>query len=182
MGLFSTKTTEEKLLNELSEEAKKKYFSYTEERKEEILELYKKSPFKAPREIEKEVKKDKKKEEEIKRREEFLENQKIFTEELRKKPLDESLVMRGLDNLTNSTEDLVKRANFPNDWMEISSLATQLANIGNPTNMHMLNMSQTNVSQNFVIIKVLDDIKKNNKHIIEQNNEIIRLLKIISEK
>ena len=42
MGLFSTKTTEEKLLNELSEEAKKKYFSYTEERKEEILELYKK--------------------------------------------------------------------------------------------------------------------------------------------
>lgn len=44
MGLFSTKTTEEKLLNELSEEAKKKYFSYTEERKEEILELYKKSP------------------------------------------------------------------------------------------------------------------------------------------
>lgn len=46
----------------------------------------------------------------------------------------------------------------------------------------MLNMSQTNVSQNFVIIKVLDDIKKNSKHIIEQNNEIIRLLKIISEK
>ncbi len=29
--------------------------------------------------------------------------------------------MRDLDNLTNSTEDLVKRANFPNDWMEISS-------------------------------------------------------------
>lgn len=37
MGLFSTKTTEEKLLNELNEDSKKKYFSYTEERKEEIL-------------------------------------------------------------------------------------------------------------------------------------------------
>ncbi|MFK3833325.1 hypothetical protein ACI2IN_13090, partial [Staphylococcus saprophyticus] len=64
----------------------------------------------------------------------------------------------------------------------ISNFITQFSNIGNPTNMHMLNMSQTNVNQNFVFIKLLDEISKENSKIIEQNNEIIKLLKIISEK
>lgn len=66
--------------------------------------------------------------------------------------------------------------------MNISNFITQFSNIGNPTNMHMLNMGQTNVNQNFIFIKLLDEIKEENSKIIEQNKEIIKLLKIISEK
>ena len=66
--------------------------------------------------------------------------------------------------------------------MQVSNFITQIANVSNPTNMHMLSMSQTNVNQNFVFIKLLDEIKEDHSKIIKQNDEIIRLLKIISDK
>mgnify|MGYP001127117260 FL=1 len=38
------------------------------------------------------------------------------------------------------------------------------------------------INQNFVVIKILDEQLKQNKKIIEQNNEIISLLKQIANK
>ncbi|WP_176721507.1 hypothetical protein, partial [Staphylococcus equorum] len=95
-------------------------------------------------------------EQKLKEQEKEEERLKNYEEELKNTEIADSLKIKGLNNLTPLTEDLVKRANFPNDMMNISNFITQFSNIGNPTNMHMLNMSQTNVNQNFVFIKLLD--------------------------
>ncbi|HJF68356.1 MAG TPA: hypothetical protein K8V85_08595 [Staphylococcus kloosii] len=191
MGIFknNNKTDEEKLWEMLSVYGKSMYSTYSDEKKEEILYVFKESRHKAmdliTSDLQKRNEADRKNEilrqnEEKKKKEE--EDLKIQTKNLQSKDIDNSLKIKGLNNLSSLTEDLVKRANFPTNMMEISNFITQLSNIGNPTNMHMLNMNQTNVSQNFVFIKLLDEIKKDNTKIINQNDEIIRLLKLISEK
>lgn len=175
MGLFKENSDQDKLWSMLNEHGQAMYRKYDDERKEEILAIFKKSKNKAINEISLDMDKEEKIKEE-------QENLKKYEEDLKSKEIGSSLKIRGLDNLSSLTEDLVKRADFPNDMMNISNFITQLSNIGNPTNMHMLNMSQTNVNQNFVFIKLLDEIKEGNSKIIEQNDEIIKLLKIISEK
>ncbi|MBN6204238.1 hypothetical protein JZH61_10410 [Staphylococcus saprophyticus] len=175
MGLFKENSDQDKLWSMLNERGQAMYSKYDDERKEEILAIFKKSKNKAINEISLDIDKEEKIKEE-------QENLKKYEEDLKSKEIGSSLKIRGLDNLSSLTEDLVKRADFPNDMMNISNFITQLSNIGNPTNMHMLNMSQTNVNQNFVFIKLLDEIKEGNSKIIEQNKEIIELLTIISKK
>jgi FtsZ-binding cell division protein ZapB len=186
MGIFkgnnNKKTDEERLWEMLNISGKGTYSSYSDSRKKEILDIFKESEQKAIDTISIDLQKDieEQKNEEKKRKE--AEDLKEETENLKDKDIDTSLKVKGLDNLSSLTEDLVKRANFPTNMMQLSNFITQLSNVGNPTNMHMLNMSQTNVSQNFVFIKLLDEIKKDNSKIIQQNDEIIELLRIISEK
>lgn len=193
MGLFKEISDQDKLLARLKSSTKEFYIKYDDKRKEEILNLFKVSKDRAinqiledkrifEEKIEAEVKEKFEQEQKLKKQEKEQERLKNYEEELKNTEIADSLKIKGLNNLTPLTEDLVKRANFPNDMMNISNFITQFSNIGNPTNMHMLNMSQTNVNQNFVFIKLLDEIKEENSKIIEQNKEIIKLLKIISEK
>ncbi|OEK61783.1 hypothetical protein AST00_11180 [Staphylococcus equorum] len=193
MGLFKEISDQDKLLARLKSSTKEFYIKYDDKRKEEILNLFKVSKDRAinqiledkrifEEKIEAEAKEKFEQEQKLKEQEKEQERLKNYEEELKNTEIADSLKIKGLNNLTPLTEDLVKRANFPNDMMNISNFITQFSNIGNPTNMHMLNMSQTNVNQNFVFIKLLDEIKEENSKIIEQNKEIIKLLKIISEK
>ena len=193
MGFFKEISDQDKLLARLKNSTKEFYMKYDDKRKEEILNLFKVSKDRAinqiledkrifEEKIEAEAKEKFEQEQKLKEQEKEQERLKNYEEELKNTEIADSLKIKGLNNLTPLTEDLVKRANFPNDMMNISNFITQFSNIGNPTNMHMLNMSQTNVNQNFVFIKLLDEISKENSKIIEQNNEIIKLLKIISEK
>lgn len=193
MGLFKEISDQDKLLARLKSSTKEFYIKYDDKRKEEILNLFKVSKDRAinqiledkrifEEKIEAEAKEKFEQEQKLKEQEKEQERLKNYEEELKNTEIADSLKIKGLNNLTPLTEDLVKRANFPNDMMNISNFITQFSNIGNPTNMHMLNMSQTNVNQNFVFIKLLDEIKEGNSKIIEQNDEIIKLLKIISEK
>ncbi|OEK51069.1 hypothetical protein [Staphylococcus equorum] len=193
MGLFKEISDQDKLLARLKSSTKEFYIKYDDKRKEEILNLFKVSKDRAinqiledkrifEEKIEAEAKEKFEQEQKLKEQEKEEERLKNYEEELKNTEIADSLKIKGLNNLTPLTEDLVKRANFPNDMMNISNFITQFSNIGNPTNMHMLNMSQTNVNQNFVFIKLLDEIKEENSKIIEQNKEIIKLLKIISEK
>lgn len=193
VGLFKETSDQDKLLARLKSSTKEFYIKYDDKRKEEILNLFKVSKDRAinqiledkrifEEKIEAEAKEKFEQEQKLKEQEEKQERLKNYEEELKNTEIADSLKIKGLNNLTPLTEDLVKRANFPNDMMNISNFITQFSNIGNPTNMHMLNMSQTNVNQNFVFIKLLDEIKEENSKIIEQNKEIIKLLKIISEK
>lgn len=189
MGLFKEVSDQDKLWSMLSIQGKGMYSKYDDERKSEILDIFRKSKKEAINEMNLDLKREEeqqlqdiKKAEDERKKTEELENKKKYEDHLKAKNIGESLQDRGLKNLSSLTEDLVKRANFPNDMMNISNFITQFSNIGNPTNMHMLNMSQTNVNQNFVFIKLLDEIKEKNSEIIEQNKEIIKLLKIISEK
>lgn len=193
MGFFKEISDQDKLLARLKNSTKEFYMKYDDKRKEEILNLFKVSKDRAinqiledkrifEEKIEAEAKEKFEQEQKLKEQEKEQERLKNYEEELKNTEIADSLKIKGLNNLTPLTEDLVKRANFPNDMMNISNFITQFSNIGNPTNMHMLNMSQTNVNQNFVFIKLLDEIKEENSKIIEQNKEIIKLLKIISEK
>lgn len=193
MGLFKEISDQDKLLARLKSSTKEFYIKYDDKRKEEILNLFKVSKDRAinqiledkrifEEKIEAEAKEKFEQEQKLKEQEKEQERLKNYEEELKNTEIADSLKIKGLNNLTPLTEDLVKRANFPNDMMNISNFITQFSNIGNPTNMHMLNMSQTNVNQNFVFIKLLDEIKEGNSKIIEQNDEIIKLLTIISKK
>jgi len=182
VGLFKETSDQDKLWSMLNIQGKGMYSKYDDERKSEILALFKKSKSMAIDEITSDLKKEENKTENEKRKQEESNSLKDYEEGLKDKDIDPSLKYKGLNNLSPLTEELVKRANFPNDMMNISNFITQFSNVGNPTNMHMLNMSQTNVNQNFVFIKLLDEIKEENSKIIEQNKEIIKLLKIISEK
>lgn len=193
MGLFKEISDQDKLLARLKSSTKEFYIKYDDKRKEEILNLFKVSKDRAinqiledkrifEEKIEAEAKEKFEQEQKLKEQEKEQERLKNYEEELKNTEIADSLKIKGLNNLTPLTEDLVKRANFPNDMMNISNFITQFSNIGNPTNMHMLSMSQTNVNQNFVFIKLLDEIKEDHSKIIKQNDEIIRLLKIISDK
>lgn len=196
MVFFKDISDEDKLRKSLNQSKLTFYNSYSSNRKDEILSIFKESKEKALAEINKDFEALQKKRQQRKIQQEQEENERLqnikieqerrklqnYTDDLKNQELSEGLKYRGLDNLSQLTEDLIKKANFPNDLMQISSFITQLSNVGNPTNMHMLNMSQTNVSQNFVFIKLLDEIKKDNSKIIQQNDEIIKLLRIISEK
>ncbi|MGJ5683077.1 hypothetical protein ACSBQ3_13040 [Staphylococcus equorum] len=193
MGLFKEISDQDKLLARLKSSTKEFYIKYDDKRKEEILNLFKVSKDRAinqiledkrifEEKIEAEVKEKFEQEQKLKKQEKEQERLKNYEEELKNKEIADSLKIKGLNNLTPLTEDLIKRANFPNDLMQVSNFITQIANVSNPTNMHMLSMSQTNVNQNFVFIKLLDEIKEDHSKIIKQNDEIIRLLKIISDK
>ena len=196
MGFFKDISAEDKLRKSLDQSKLTFYNSYSSDRKDEILSIFKESKEKALVEINKDFEALQKKRQQRKTQHEQEENERLkntkseqerrklqnYTDDLKNQELSEGLKYRGLDNLSPLTEDLIKKANFPNDLMQISSLITQFSNVGNPTNMHMLNMNQTNVSQNFVFIKLLDELKKDNSKIIQQNDEIIELLRIISEK
>ena len=59
-----------------------------------------------------------------------------------------------------------------------SKLSSTLANPSNSDQMFTYEL----INQNFVLIKLLDDNNKQNNKIIEQNDEIIELLKRIAEK
>lgn len=193
MGLFKEISDQDKLLARLKSSTKEFYIKYDDKRKEEILNLFKVSKDRAinqiledkrifEEKIEAKVKEKFEQEQKLKKQEKEQERLKNYEEELKNKEIADSLKIKGLNNLTPLTEDLIKRANFPNDLMQVSNFITQIANVSNPTNMHMLSMSQTNVNQNFVFIKLLDEIKEDHSKIIKQNDEIIRLLKIISDK
>lgn len=193
MGFFKEISDQDKLLARLKNSTKEFYMKYDDKRKEEILNLFKVSKDRAinqiledkrifEEKIEDEAKEKFEQEQKLKKQEKEQERLKNYEEELKNKEIADSLKIKGLNNLTPLTEDLIKRANFPNDLMQVSNFITQIANVSNPTNMHMLSMSQTNVNQNFVFIKLLDEIKEDHSKIIKQNDEIIRLLKIISDK
>lgn len=193
MGLFKEISDQDKLLARLKSSTKEFYIKYDNKRKEEILNLFKISKDRAinqiledkrifEEKIEVEAKEKFEQEQKLKKQKKEQERLKNYEEELKNKEIADSLKIKGLNNLTPLTEDLIKRANFPNDLMQVSNFITQIANVSNPTNMHMLSMSQTNVNQNFVFIKLLDEIKEDHSKIIKQNDEIIRLLKIISDK
>ena len=127
MGFFKEISDQDKLLARLKNSTKEFYMKYDDKRKEEILNLFKVSKDRAinqiledkrifEEKIEAEAKEKFEQEQKLKEQEKEQERLKNYEEELKNTEIADSLKIKGLNNLTPLTEDLVKRANFPDEY------------------------------------------------------------------
>ncbi|SUM22987.1 phage protein [Staphylococcus epidermidis] len=89
-----------------------------------------------------------------------------------------TMLKHGLDEVTSITENAVLK-NEPGK--HIDSFMTRLSSFSTTKDGTTV-FTYELINQNFVVIKILDEQLKQNKKIIEQNNEIISLLKQIANK
>jgi hypothetical protein len=84
-----------------------------------------------------------------------------------------TMLKHGLDEVTSITENAILK-NEPGK--HIDSFMTRLSSFSTTKDSGTV-FTYELINQNFVVIKILDEQLKQNKKIIEQNNEIISLLK-----
>ncbi|EGG60374.1 hypothetical protein [Staphylococcus epidermidis] len=89
-----------------------------------------------------------------------------------------TMLKHGLDEVTSITENAILK-NEPGK--HIDSFMTRLSSFSTTKDSGTV-FTYELINQNFVVIKILDEQLKQNKKIIEQNNEIISLLKQIANK
>ncbi|MFW2511880.1 hypothetical protein ACNRAK_08885, partial [Staphylococcus epidermidis] len=89
-----------------------------------------------------------------------------------------TMLKHGLDEVTSITENAILK-NEPGK--HIDSFMTRLSSFSTTKDGTTV-FTYELINQNFVVIKILDEQLKQNKKIIEQNNEIISLLKQIANK
>lgn len=89
-----------------------------------------------------------------------------------------TMLKHGLDEVTSITENAILK-NEPSK--HIDSFMTRLSSFSTTKDSGTV-FTYELINQNFVVIKILDEQLKQNKKIIEQNNEIISLLKQIANK
>ncbi|MEB7692149.1 hypothetical protein ACFDA3_11480 [Staphylococcus epidermidis] len=89
-----------------------------------------------------------------------------------------TMLKHGLDEVTSITENAILK-NEPGK--HIDSFMTRLSSFSTTKDGKTV-FTYELINQNFVVIKILDEQLKQNKKIIEQNNEIISLLKQIANK
>ena len=89
-----------------------------------------------------------------------------------------TMVKHGIDEVTSITENAI----FKNEpGKHIDSFMTRLSSFSTTKDGSTV-FTYELINQNFVLIKILDEQLKQNNKIIEQNNEIISLLKQIANK
>lgn len=137
----------------LSKEQKQNYRSLSVEKRREIINKYKnKEPFEIP---------------------------EVEGSNFNAGRLGKTLKKRGLLDLSYETKQSLNNnhvGQFIDDFA--SRLTSTLANTKNTSTIFTYEL----INQNFTLIKILDDTLKQNEKLIEQNNEVINLLKQIVNK
>lgn len=95
------------------------------------------------------------------------------------KDIEKTLKKRGLETLTYTTKETMQKnkvGQFIDDFF--SRLSSTMSNPKNSDQMFTYEL----INQNFTLIKILDDTLKQNETLVRQNEEIIELLKKMSNE